>query len=42
MLALNDRMLPDIEALKKNSDKIHWNQGLAKGNGTTIISISQF
>lgn len=34
-------MLPDIEELKKNSEKIHWNQGLSKGNGTTTISIGQ-
>ena len=30
--ALNERMLPDTEELKRNPDKIHWNQGQATGN----------
>jgi hypothetical protein len=30
--ALNERMVPDTEELKRNADKIHWNQGRAKGN----------
>lgn len=30
--ALNERMLPDTEELKRNADKIHWNQGRGKGN----------
>lgn len=30
--ALNQRMLRDTEELKRNPDKIHWNQGRGKGN----------
>jgi hypothetical protein len=30
--ALNERMLPDTEELRRNPDKIHWNQGKSKGN----------
>jgi hypothetical protein len=30
--SLNERMVDDTEELKRNPEKIHWNQGRAKGN----------